>query len=105
MQIDISGHHVEITPALRDYVAKRLSKLPQHFSKITSTHIVLSVEKLTHKAAGQVHVPGGILIAESECKDMYEAIDELEERLTRQIDKHKEKMRDHQHGEDEDTIR
>lgn len=95
MQITVSGHHVDITPALRDYVNSKLSKLQRHFDNITNTVVTLTVEKLVQKAEATVHVAGADLFAASESEDMYAAIDALADKLDRQIIKHKEKVKGH----------
>lgn len=92
MQINISGHHLEVTPALREYVTNKLGKLERHFDSITNTQVTLSVEKLRQKAEAKVHVSGADLFAQSEHEDMYAAIDALTDKLDRQILKHKEKL-------------
>lgn len=91
MQITVSGHHVEVTPALRDYVTNKLSKLQRHFDNITNTDVTLTVEKLIQKAEATVHVAGADLFATCESQDMYAAIDSLTDKLDRQLIKHKEK--------------
>jgi putative sigma-54 modulation protein len=93
MQITVSGHHVEVTPALRNYVNGKLTKLQHHFDNITNTAVTLTVEKLVQKAEATVHVAGAKLFAECESQDMYAAIDSLADKLDRQLIKHKEKMR------------
>lgn len=93
MQINVSGHHVEVTPALRDYVNTKLSKLQRHFDHITNTDVTLSVEKLIQKAEASVHVAGADLFAACESEDMYAAIDTLTDKLDRQLIKHKEKTK------------
>ncbi len=95
MQITVSGHHVDITPALRDYVNSKLSRLQRHFDNITNTVVTLTVEKLVQKAEATVHVAGADLFAASESEDMYAAIDALADKLDRQIIKHKEKVKGH----------
>lgn len=94
MQVTLSGHHVDITDALRNYVNEKLERLERHFDKATSAQIILSVEKLTHKAEATVHVAGNDLFADAEHEDMYAAIDGLIDKLDRQIKKHKEKLTD-----------
>lgn len=91
MQITVSGHHVDVTPALRDYVTTKLSKLQRHFDNITNTTVTLTVEKIVQKAEAVVHVAGGELFATAESDDMYAAIDALTDKLDRQLIKHKEK--------------
>jgi putative sigma-54 modulation protein len=98
MQINVSGHHVEVTPALREYVNTKLSKLQRHFDNITKTDVTLTVEKLIQKAEASVHVAGADLFAASESDDMYAAIDQLTDRLDRQLIKHKEKNTNRQQG-------
>lgn len=91
MQINVSGHHIEVTPALREYVENKFSKLHRHFDNITNTAVILSVDKLIQKAEATVHVSGADLFARCESEDMYAAIDLLTDKLDRQIIKHKEK--------------
>lgn len=93
MQITVSGHHVDVTPALRDYVNTKLSKLHSHFDNITNTAVTLTVEKLVQKAEASVHVAGANLFAACESEDMYAAIDSLADKLDRQLIKHKEKLK------------
>jgi putative sigma-54 modulation protein len=91
MQITVSGHHVEVTPALRDYINNKLTKLQRHFDNITNTDVTLTIEKLVQKAEATVHVAGADLFATCESGDMYAAIDSLTDKLDRQLIKHKEK--------------
>jgi len=95
MQMNITGHHVDVTPALRNYVTTKLDKLTRHFDNITNTHVTLSVDKLQQKAEANIHVGGATLFANSVDKDMYAAIDTLSDKLDRQLLKHKEKLRSH----------
>lgn len=95
MQINISGHHVEITPALRDYVNEKLQRIERHFEHITELNCVLTVEKLEHKAEATVYVSGNSLHAHSVEEDMYAAIDTMTDKLDRQVRRHKDKITDH----------
>ncbi|MCZ6831466.1 MAG: ribosome-associated translation inhibitor RaiA [Gammaproteobacteria bacterium] len=95
MQINISGHHVEVTPPLRQYVLSKLDRLQRHFDHITKTEVTLIVEKLVQKAEATVHVSGADLFANAQSEDMYAAIDLLVDKLDRQLIKHKEKNRGH----------
>lgn len=95
MQMTISGHHLEVTDPIREYVTNKLSKLERHYEQITSTTVLLTVEKLRQKAEATVHVSGAELFATAEHEDMYAAIDALADKLDRQIIKHKEKHRGH----------
>jgi putative sigma-54 modulation protein len=95
MQLNLTGHHVEITDSLRDYVGSKLTRLERHFDRLTDVHCILTVEKLRHKAEAKVNVSGSILFADSVEDNMYAAIDTLVDKLDRQIKKHKEKVRAH----------
>lgn len=95
MQINVSGHHVEITSALRNYIQEKFSRLERHFDQITNTDVTLIIEKQIQKAEANVHVAGATLFATSESEDMYAAIDTLTDKLDRQIIKHKEKTASH----------
>jgi putative sigma-54 modulation protein len=95
MQINLTGHHLDITPALREYVSSKLGRLERHFDHMTDIHCVLSVEKLRHRAEATVNLAGGKLFADATEGDMYAAIDGLTDKLDRQIRKHKEKLTDH----------
>ncbi len=99
MQLNLSGHHIDITPALRSYVETKIERLERHFDHVTNVHVVLSVEKLRQKAEATLHVSGANLFANAEHEDMYAAIDALTDKLDKQIKRHKEKMKDH-HKED-----
>ncbi len=95
MQINITGHHVELTDALNEYVHSKFDKLERHFDNITNAQVVLSVEKQRQVAEADIHIAGGQLVATHEHDDMYAAIDGLVDKLDRQIIKHKEKMKAH----------
>ena len=95
MQFNLSGHHVEITDALREYVAEKLSRIERHFENLTDVQVILTVEKLRHKAEATIHVRRATIFAESVEENMYPAIDSLADKLDRQVRKHKEKITDH----------
>jgi putative sigma-54 modulation protein len=99
MQIDVTGHHVELTDPLRNYVNEKFERLERHFDQVTDVHVILSVEKLRHTAEATIHISGGKLFADSTNEDMYAAIDSLTDKLDRQIKKHKEKLTDHHRSE------
>lgn len=91
MQINITGHHLEITDALREYVDGKFAKLERHSDQITSIQVILTTEPNLHKAESTVNTSGAELFATAEAGDMYAAIDALSGKLDRQILKHKEK--------------
>lgn len=99
MQVILTGHHIDITDSLRDYVNSKMEKLERHFDSVTDIHVVLSVEKLRHKAEATVHVTGNNIFADQTEEDMYAAIDGLVDKLDRQVKKHKEKLKDHHRSE------
>ena len=95
MQLNVSGHHVEITEAMRGYVESKIERLERHFDMVSDVHCILTVEKLRHKAEAKVKVNGGTIYADSTEEDMYAAIDGLVDKLDRRVRKYKEKMVDH----------
>ncbi|MBI5040198.1 MAG: ribosome-associated translation inhibitor RaiA [Gammaproteobacteria bacterium] len=99
MQIILTGNHVEITDALRQYVNSKMERLERHFDNVTDLHVVLSVEKLRQKAEATLHLSGNNLHADAIEEDMYAAIDALADKLDRQLKKHKEKVTDHHRSE------
>lgn len=97
MQLNLTGHHVDITDSLRNYVEEKMERLERHFDKVTNTHVILSVESLRHKAEATVNLSGNNIFAESTEENMYAAIDSLVDKLDRQVKKHKEKITNHHH--------
>jgi len=99
MQITISGHHLEVTTALKAYVGSKLDKISAHFDDVVNTKVTLSVEKHKEKdgqhAECTLHAKGVELFAESTHADLYAAIDDMAGKLDRQVLRHKEKMQDH----------
>ncbi len=95
MQLDITGHHVDITDPLREYVVSKMKKVERHFDLVTDVHCILTVEKLRHKAEATVSVNGVKVYADATEEDMYAAIDRLTDILDRRVRKHKEKLVDH----------
>jgi putative sigma-54 modulation protein len=95
MQINLTGHHIDVTEALRTYVDNKFERLARHFDHVINAHVILSVEKLAQKAEATLNVNGGKLYADSVHEDMYAAIDSLIDKLDRQILRHKEKRSSH----------
>jgi len=95
MQLDVTGHHVELTDSLREYVTSKLEKIERHFDKVTDVHCILTVEKLRQKAEATISVNGAKIYADATDEDMYAAIDSLANKLNRRVRKHKEKHADH----------
>ena len=97
MQIDITGHHIDVTPALRAYVTEKMQKLVRHFDQVISVHVILNVEKLEHLAEATVNAGGRTLFATSSASDMYASIDGLIDKLDRQVRRHKDRITNHHH--------
>ena len=95
MQVIVTGHHLEITDALRAHIDAKFEKLARHFDNVTDVHVILSVEKLVQKAEATLQLSGAKLFAEDSQEDMYAAIDAMVDKLERQISKHKEKTGSH----------
>jgi putative sigma-54 modulation protein len=95
MQLDLSGHHVEITQAMRGYVLKKFERISRHYEQLIDVHCVLTVEKLRHKAEATLMMSGNKIHADATEVNMYAAIDALADKLDRCVKKHKEKCADH----------
>ena len=89
MNLNLTGHHVDITPAIRDYVTSKIVRITRHFDQVIDVSVILSIEKLKRKAEATVHVSGRDIFCETDHEDMYAAIDALVDKLDRQILKHK----------------
>jgi len=89
MNLAISGHHVAVTPALRQYITGKLERIRRHFDQVIDVNVIVSVDKLVQKAEINLHVPGRDLFAECSGTDLYAAIDELIDKLDRQVAKYK----------------
>lgn len=98
MQINLTGHHIDVTDALKTYVDSKFERLARHFDHVINAHVVLSVEKLSQKAEATLHVNGGKVFADSAHEDMYAAIDGLIDKLDRQVLRLKEKKTSHRGG-------
>jgi putative sigma-54 modulation protein len=91
MNLTITGHHLDVTPAIRGYVEEKMGRVTRHFDQVIDVAVILSVDKLQQKAEANVHVPGKDIYVESIDADLYSALDALADKLDRQILKHKEK--------------
>ncbi len=97
MQLNVSGHHVEVTDSLRNYVSTKMERLERHSDRITNMTVILSVEKQRQRAEATIHTNGGEIFADTEHDDLYAAIDILADKLDRQLIKKKEKARSRKH--------
>jgi len=91
MNLKLTGNHVEVTPAMRDYVTSKISKITRHFDHVIDVNVILSVEKHLQKAEANLHISGKDIFVEANGTDMYASIDSLIDKLDRQVLKHKEK--------------
>jgi putative sigma-54 modulation protein len=91
MNLKISGHHLEVTPAIREYLESKLARVLRHFENVIDINVILSAQKLLHSIEVTAHVPGKDIHVEAQDNDMYVAIDALVDKLDRQMVKHKEK--------------
>ena len=102
MNLTISGHHLDVTPALRSYVTSKLDRITRHFDQVVDVKVLLTVENLKEKqgrkrAECNVHVKGSDMFAESSHADMYAAVDELVDKLDRQVVRHKDRLQSNHH--------
>ena len=98
MSLHLSGHHLEITQSMRDYITGKLDRVTRHFDHVIDVNMILSVEELKQKVEANVHLSGKNIFVESHDADMYAAIDSLIDKLDRQIIKHKEKHAERRGG-------
>lgn len=102
MNLTISGHHLEVTPAIREYVQGKLERITRHFDHVIGITVILGIDNIATKEKRQkaeinLQVKGKGLHAESFAEDLYAAIDTLVDKMDRQVIKHKDKLQDHQH--------
>jgi putative sigma-54 modulation protein len=102
MNLTISGHHLDVTPAIRDYVQNKLERIIRHFDQVIDTHVILAIDNLTEKEKRQkaeinMRLSGKMVHVESVAQDLYAAIDLLMDRLDRQVVKHKTMLQNHGH--------
>ena len=103
MNLTISGHHLDVTPALDNYVRNKLSRINRHFDQVVVVKVILTVEKQKEKERRQraecnIHVKGNDMFAEASHADLYAAVDELVDKLDRQVVRHKDRLQDHHHA-------
>ena len=100
MNLTISGHHLDVTPALRNYVMDKLGRITRHFDQLVDVKVLLTVEKQKEKEKRQraecnIRVKGSDLFAESSHQDLYAAVDGLVDKMDRLVVRHKTKLQDH----------
>lgn len=102
MNLTISGHHVDVSPALREYVLTKLDRVTRHFDQVVDVNVLLCVERLREKERRQraevtLHTKGKDIFCESSHEDLYAAIDQLMDKLDRQVVRHKDRLQNHHH--------
>ncbi len=97
MHVDLTGHRMDVTDALKTYVNEKMKRLERHFDQVTNTHVILSIEKNRHRAEATIRLNGSRVFADSVQDDMYAAIDSLVDKLDRQVKKYKEKHAEERH--------
>ncbi|MDC1447813.1 ribosome-associated translation inhibitor RaiA [Candidatus Thioglobus sp.] len=95
MQLNLSGHHLDITSSIRQHTSDKLTKIKHHFDSVMNVNMILEVQKDLQKAEATIHVSGADLFAKAQSDDMYVSIDQLINKLDSQIIKHKEKLHNH----------
>ncbi len=98
MNLTITGHHLDVTPAIREYVLSKLTRVKRHSDNLIDISVIMTVEKLKHSVEANVHLSGKDIFVQAEDADMYAAIDSLADKLDRQIVKHKEKQGESHHA-------
>ena len=103
MNLTISGHHLDVSPALREYVLTKMDRITRHFDQVVDINVLLSVEKLSEKERRQkaevtLHVKGKDIFVEQAHEDLYAAVDQLMDKLDRQVVRHKDRLQDHHHA-------
>ena len=102
MNLTISGHHLEVTPALRNYVTTKLDRITRNFDQVVDVKVILTFENQKEKERRQraecnIHIKGTDMFAESSHADRYAAVDDLVDKLDRKVVRHKERVQDHHH--------
>ena len=97
MSLNISGRHLEITPAIREYVLNKMARISRHFDNVIDTQVVLSVEKLEHTAEITMHLRGKDIHCEATDENLYASIDLVADKIDRQVIKYKTKVQNHAH--------
>jgi putative sigma-54 modulation protein len=95
MNLSITGRHLEVTPAIREYVINKMARVSRHFDNVIDTQVILSVERLNHTAEVTMHLRGKDIHCEAVDENLYAAIDLLADKIDRQVIKYKSKVQDH----------
>lgn len=99
MQLTITGHQLEVTEPIREYIETKFERIKRHFDQVLNVHVIISVEKVRHKSEATMHIGGRDFFAESTEDHLYKSIDLLVDKLDKQIRRHKDKMTNHHNEE------
>lgn len=97
MNLSLTGRHLEVTPAIREYVMNKMARVTRHFDNVIDTQVILSIERLNHTAEITMRVRGKDIHCEAIDENLYAAIDLLADKIDRQVIKYKSKVQDHAH--------
>lgn len=98
MQLTISGHQIDLTDSMKQYIGEKMQRIERHFDHLNSIDVVLHVEKIHHKAEATINAKGVTMHAHADSDNMYATIDDLTDKLDSQVRKHKEKLTNHHRG-------
>lgn len=104
MNVQLSGHHIEITPAIRAYLTDKLSRVKRHFEQAIEVHATFSLDSNLKKASLRLHSKGHDFQAEDVEHDLYKAIDLVVDKLDKQVTKHKTKNQEHHSSVKRDIV-
>ena len=97
MNLSITGRHLDVTPAIREYIHTKMARVLRHFDHVIDTQVLLSVEPLKHHAEITLHVRGKDIHCEASADNLYAAIDLLVDKIDRKVIQHKDRTQDHAH--------
>jgi putative sigma-54 modulation protein len=97
MNLQITGHHVTVTPAIKEYVESKMQRITRHFDHVIDSQVVLSIEPLKHRAEVTLHIPGKDIHCESTQENLYAAIDMLLDKVDRKVIQHKDRTQSRAH--------
>jgi len=97
MNLNITGHHLDVTPAIREYIQTKMTRVVRHFDQVIDTHVILSLEPLKHRAELTLHIPGKDIHCEASEDNLYTAIDLLIDKVDRKVLQHKTRTQNHHH--------
>lgn len=101
MQINITGHQVEVTEPIRDYINDKFDRIKRHFDQVLNIHVIIRVEKVRHQSEATIHIGGKDFFAESTEDNLYKSIDLLVDKLDKQVRRYKDKTTSHHRAEAE----